>query len=138
MLNSWELKQKEWQEKAEKVKEMILACGFEVTCGYVSPSTGCHSWVCKVHGYPKRFAEYCGGNSWNNDREKVFIYQEYGKPSSKKAFYLDELTPELVNQLAIEHLKSCKKKTAQIRMWRAASDFVEKDENKDDEPRPDN
>jgi hypothetical protein len=137
-MNAWLLKQKEWQDKAEKIKKMIVACGFEVFCGRISSDTGCHTWVCKVPGYPKKFAEYLGGYGWATDREKIFIYKEYGKPSSKKAFYIHELTPELINQLANEHLKSCKKKIAQIRLWQASADFVEKDENKDDEPRPDN
>lgn len=135
MLESWKEKELEEQKKADAIKDYILSLGFEEVRGYTL-SHGTYSWVCKLKGYPKFFAKYTGGHSY--DSNKIILYPQYGKASSMRTFYVDAINLDMVKEWAKEHIKTCKEKQAKIRIWRAAADFVEKDENKDDEQRPDN
>lgn len=135
MLPSWKEKEIEAQKKADVIKDYILSLGFEEVRGYTL-SHGTYSWICKLKGYPKFFAKYNGGHSY--DSNKIVLCPQYGKASSLRTFDVDAINLDMVKEWAKEHIKTCKEKQAKIRIWRASADFVEKDENKDDEPRPDN
>ena len=127
-LNSYEQRAIMWQEKSNVIRDLLKSLGFQVT-EYLTNTKytiGWGRWYCYLSNYPKRFAEYSGGQSWNCD--KITFYHYYGKPSSKKTFFIEELEPEMVKQWASDFVKSCKEKQSQIRAWKMQADFDSKED----------
>lgn len=127
-LNSFEQRAIKWQEKSNRIRDLLKSLGFQVTEYLVNSKNtiGWGKWYCYLSNYPKRFAEYSGGQSWACD--KITFYHYYGKPSSKKTFYIEELEPEMIKQWASDFVKSCKEKQSQIRAWKMQSDFDSKED----------
>ena len=132
-LSSYEQQAVMWQEKSNVIRDLLKSLGFEIK-EYLTNSgrgtIGWGRWYCYLSNYPKRFAEYSGGQSW--ERDKITFYHYYGKPSSKKTFYIEELEPEMIKQWASDFVKSCKEKQSQIRTWKMQADFCSKEDSNDE------